>query len=212
MRGGENLITENKVSIGLTQFIGFTVKGSSAKTNLVRQIKNQEEYHPGKDYWKQLREGIKKFHEHELETSYFAEIIDAIDIKKKPNYIFAFKQYQKFLKNKDCVWFDPGKATWFNENLTVRSGPELGLYINGEPHLVKLFLKRESKDLNKRSSSTALTLLNTSVYEKDHDLSIKRCVLNLQTNRLYTDSTVNQDKLIALESEATQFMYIWNKI
>lgn len=48
-----------KPSIGLTQFTDFTMKGSTAKTKFVKDIKYQGDYHPIKDYWKALRDGLK---------------------------------------------------------------------------------------------------------------------------------------------------------
>jgi hypothetical protein len=204
--------TANKPSVGLTQFIDFTIKSSSAKINMVRKIKYQNAYHPSFDYWKQLRDAIITFHEQDLSFDYFEALVQNVDVRKRANYIFAIKQYQKFLKGKDISWFNPGKATWISNDLVVRSSPELGLIIDGEPHLIKLYFKGKREKIDKRNISTTLTLLNTSVYEEGHDQYISRSVLNIHRNKLFTDNTVNQDKLIALQSEAAQFMYIWNNI
>jgi hypothetical protein len=206
------MITQEKVSVGLTQFIDFTIKGSAAKTNMVRKIKYQDDYHPSFDYWKQLRDAIITFHERGLSFDYFEKLVQNVDTRKKANYIVAIKQYQKFLKGKDISWFNPGKATWVSNELLVRSTPELGLIINDEPHLIKLYFKGKSEKIDRRNISTTLTLLNTSIYEESHAPYISRSVLNLNKNRLFTDNTVNQDKLIALQSEAAQFMFIWNNI
>jgi hypothetical protein len=206
------VIVTNKVAIGLTQFIDFTVKGSAAKTSMVRKIKYQDNYHPSFDYWKQLRDGIIKYHENGLELDFFDTLIEELDHKKKPNYIEAIKQYKKFLRNKDVVWFDPGKATWVGAELNVRASSELGLIINGQPHLLKLYFKGKNEKVDNRNIKTALTLLNSAFYEKSYNFDINYSVLNIQKNKFYTDNNINADKLIALESEASQFMYIWNKI
>lgn len=206
------MITQEKVSVGLTQFIDFTIKGSAAKTNMVRKIKYQHKYHPSFDYWKQLRDAIIAFHEQNLGFDYFEKLVQNVDDRKKSNYIAMIKQYQKFLKNKDISWFHPGKATWVSNELLVRSTPELGLIINDEPYLIKLYFKGNREKIDRRNISTTLTLLNTSIYEESHAPYISRSVLNLNKNKLFTDNTVNQDKLIALQSEAAQFMFIWNNI
>jgi hypothetical protein len=202
----------DKISIGLTQFIDFTVKGSPAKTNMVRKIKYQNEYHPAFDYWKSLRDGIIKFHEQNLDFNFFEQLINSVETKKKANYISAIQQYKKFLKNKDISWFNPGKSIWTSNELVVRSTPELGLIINGKPHLIKLYFKGKSENVNKSKIGTTVTLLNTSIFDLKHDSQIEKSVLNLQKGNLYSDKTINTDKLIALESEAAQFVYIWNKI
>ena len=40
-----------------------------------------------------------------------------------------------------------GKSHWLSDNLIVRSSPELGLLINDEPHLIKLFSKEKKSEL-----------------------------------------------------------------
>ena len=212
IEGGGMMNSRPKVTIGLTQFIDFTVKGSSAKMNMVRKIKYQNDYHPVLDYWKQLREGIIKYHRENLQPDFFDALIQAVDEKKRENYTFAIRQYRKFLKNKDISWFHPGKATWIGDELAVRSSPELGLLIDGEPHLIKLYFKGKKEKVEKRTTRTVLTLLNSSLYEENHSEGVHHSVLNIQKNNFITDNSSNHDQLIALESEAAQFMYIWNKI
>ncbi|MBU9673857.1 hypothetical protein KQ939_09935 [Planococcus sp. CP5-4] len=206
------MVVPQKVGIGLTQFIDFTIKGSTAKTNMVRQIKYQSDYNPAFDYWKQLRDGIIKYHESNLNLDFFDQLLAQIDDKKKKNYTHAIKQYKKFLKNKDISWFNPGKSTWISNELIVRSSPELGLIIDGEPHLIKLYFKGKSEKVDKRNTSTTLALLTTSSYEENYDSIVNRSVLNLDKVKLYSNSNITEDQLIALESEASQFMYIWKKI
>lgn len=206
------MITQSKAAIGLTQFIDFTVKGSSAKLSMVRKIKYQDDYHPAFDYWKQLRDAIVKYHEDNLHPDYFDALIQGVDEKKRENYTFAIRQYRKFLKNKDITWFNPGKATWVSDELVVRSSPELGLIIDGVPHLVKLYFKGKTEKVDKRTGRTSLTLLNTSIYEENHDDDVHHSVLNIQKNNFITDNKIDKDQLIALESEAAQFIHIWNKI
>ncbi len=204
--------TTNKVSVGLTQFIDFTHKGSAAKTNMVRKIKYQDDYHPAFDYWKQLRDEILRFHELDLSFDCFESLIKRVDSKKKSNYTEAVKQYKKFLNKKEVVWFEPGKSTWMGEELTVRSSPELGLIIDGEPHLIKLYFKGKTDKIDKRSIASTLTLMNHSIFENAFNFEVKHAVLNLQKNRFYSEYKINVDKLIALEAEASQFLYIWNKV
>lgn len=206
------MVIQQKVGIGLTQFIDFTIKGSTAKTNMVRQIKYQSDYNPAFDYWKQLRDGIIKYHESNLNLDFFDQLLAQIDDKKKKNYTHAIKQYKKFLKDKDISWFNPGKSAWISSELIVRSSPELGLIIDGEPHLIKLYFKGKSEKVDKRNTSTTLALLSTSSYEENYSSVVNQSVLNLDKVKLYSNSNITEDQLIALESEASQFMYIWKKI
>lgn len=52
------------IKISLTQFLDYSAKVStSAKINKVKEIKRSPGYHPAFDYWKPLRDAIKKIHE-----------------------------------------------------------------------------------------------------------------------------------------------------
>ena len=206
------MTTTQKISIGLSQFTEFTLKSSPAKTNMVRKIKYQSEYHPAFDYWKQLREQIVLYHQRELDTNCFEYLVSQIDKRKQANYIFAIKQYLKFIKNKNLEWFDPGKAVWTGDGLSVRSSSELGLLINDVPHLVKLYFKGKNDKVDNRNINSSLILLNTSTYDKNFNFEVNHSVLNLHKNKLFTQNEYNEDMLIALESEASQFIYIWNKV
>ena len=48
-----------RIEIGLTQFIDFTLKQGVSRVNFVKQVKDQLDYQPSFDYWKRLREEIK---------------------------------------------------------------------------------------------------------------------------------------------------------
>ena len=199
-----------EIKVGLTQFLDFTLKSSAAKTNFVKNLKSQPEYHPVFDYWKQLRETVIKFHKNKLSFDCFEALVQAVDQKKKQNYIDVLKQYKKFITNKDVSWFDPGKSHWLSDNLIVRSSPELGLLINDEPHLIKLF-KGKKERIDKYNINSTLTLLNESTFSNEHK-DVNYTVLNIQKNRMYTNNSINNNHVIALESEAHQLCYLWNKM
>ena len=200
-----------EIKVSLTQFLDFTLKGSAAKTTFVKNLKSQPEYQPIFDYLKQLRETVTKFHQNELPFERFETLVQTVDQKKKQNYIDVIKQYKKFIKNKDISWFDPGKSLWISDDLIVRSSPELGLFINDEPHLIKLFFKGKRERIDKYNINSTLTLLNESTFSNEHN-DVNYTVLNIQKNRMFTNNSINNEHLIALESEANQLCYIWNKI
>lgn len=200
------------VSIGLTQFLDYTFKGSTAKTNTVKKIKYQDDYHPSKDYWKPLRDRIRLYHENNRTEDYLISLIDEISQAKQKNYTDAIKAYLKFFRNKEVKWFEPGKATWYSGELAVRSSPEIGLIIDGKAFLIKLFFKGQKEKVDKIRCRAALTLLSESIFTEEHIDDITYAVLNVQKGKLIFDEKLNDDHRIALQSEAAQFMYIWNKV
>ncbi|HFJ9293682.1 hypothetical protein LKM14_18120 [Bacillus cereus] len=200
-----------EIKVGLTQFLDFTLKGSTAKTTFIKNLKSQPEYQPAFDYWKQLRETVIKFHQNKLSFECFETLVQTVDQKKKQNYIDVIKQYKKFIKNKEISWFDPDKSYWKSDDLIVRSSPELGLFINNEPHLIKLFFKGKKERIDKYNINSTLTLLNESTFSNERN-DVNYTVLNIQKNRMYTNNSINNNHLVALKSEANQFCYIWNNM
>lgn len=206
------MVSQQTVSLGLTQFIDFTAKGSSARLSMVKKIKYQDEYHPAFDYWKILRESIISFHQENLSTRYLDSIIENVDEKKRKNYALAIRQYKKFLKNKEIQYFNPGKSFWTYDNLAIRSTPELGLTIDGIPHVIKLYFKGKNEKVDKRNAKTAATLLQSSNFENPLVENIKYSILNIDKNNLISNTTISADTILTLESEANQFLYLWNKV
>ncbi|RJF32071.1 hypothetical protein D4741_20075 [Pseudoalteromonas gelatinilytica] len=200
------------IKLGLTQFIKYTLKGSGAQARAVREIKYQDEYHPAFDYWKVLREGIIKYHSEGHNNDYLYTLLNSVEQKKQENYREAVKKYLKFMKNKNVQWFDPGRAFWSIENMKVRSTPELGLIIDGQPHLIKLYFTGKKEKMDKRICKDSLTLMQSSIFDTEPSNETKFSILNIQKSKLITNDKLNQDDLIALEAQAIQFMYIWKKI
>ncbi|MFC0334646.1 hypothetical protein ACFOLF_00185 [Paenibacillus sepulcri] len=176
----------------------------------IRKIKYNE-YSVEADYWKGLRDAIPKFHEQGLTFDYLESIATSANEKRKSRYTDAVNAYKKFLGKKEIQWFDPGKSFWTFENLSVKSHAELGLVINEQPHLVKLYFKQDPID--KRRSKTALALMVAST-KSDTNTDAMHSILDVNKNKLYLASEDQDDLdiLLALDGEAAQFIQIWNSI
>jgi hypothetical protein len=202
----------NQIEIGLTQFIDFTVKRSSARVNFVKKVKYQGEYDPAIDYWRQLREEIKRIHENNIGLGKLKNLLPAIHAKKKENYEAAIEQYIRFFKGKQIEWFEPGRAYWVFDELVVRSGPDLGLFIDGTPYLLKLYFKGKTENVDKRNAEISLTLMKDSTNVNLSDGAIP-AVLNVQKARFYPfESETDTDMKLALEADAQQLIYLWKKV
>lgn len=201
-----------RVEVGLTQFIDFSLKQGSARVTFVRQIKSQPDYQVAFDYWRRLREEIKNVHENNLDLSHLDELLNEVPVKKKAHYDEAISQYKKFCKGKEIQWFDAGKSYWSFQNLSVRSTPELGLMINGVPHLVKLYFKERSEKLDKRGSLISLALMKESI-NNTHGDGVVHSILNIKKGRLIPlEREIDQNMRLALEADADQLLYLWNNV
>ncbi|GAB1303951.1 MULTISPECIES: hypothetical protein [Bacillus] len=201
------------IKVSLTQFLDFTMKGnSSSKTKQVRKIK-YEEYSPGSDYWRQLRNEIRKIHENDLPIELLYNLIDRIVEKRKDNYRKSISQYINFIKSNQVEWFSVGDSSWtFEDKLLVRSQPELGLSVNGEPLLLKIYYKGKNNRVDKRKVQTTLHLMGLSNKNFEPPVGAKPAILNLHNNKLYKLENVDRDLELSLNSEAMQFYYLYNSI
>ncbi len=202
-----------KAQTSLTQFLDFTLRRSgAARTKYVRDLKYNE-YHPAKDYWKQLRDEIVKIHSNNKSLDTLDDLVHRVHDKKRRNYRETINLYKKFFKNKELSWFDPGKSFWsFNDQLVVNSNPELGLYINNKPHLIKLYFKGEKESITQHNIVSALSLMNSANFDRDIPEDFKTSVLNIKRNRIHTSNSVDDDLLLSLEGDAQQFIYLWNNV
>jgi hypothetical protein len=201
------------IQVSLTQFIDFTLKASgSAKTKYIRDTKNFV-YSPATDYWKQLRDAIRKTHEKNLPLVDLLKIVDKVNEKKRSNYLKAVNQYYSFAKNKKIEWFDSGNSGWnFKDQLYVRSNPELSVFIDGVPHLLKIYYKGKNNRVDGNKIHSVLTLMDVSRRNYSPPDGTLNALLNLNNKRLYESNGENKDLLLSLEGEASHFVYLWNNV
>ncbi|WP_339161726.1 hypothetical protein [Siminovitchia sp. FSL W7-1587] len=203
---------DKKPVIGLTQFIDFTVKQTmTAKINKVTEIKNQGEYHPARDHWKQLRERIRYCCENQLDFNVLDSLPEEVHERKANSYRKAVLSFKKFVKNKQISWFDPPKSHWnYSDQVVVRSTPELGLIIDDIPHLVKLFFKGNTEKITERNIKPILNLMLSSTREHQCPEGTVVSVLNIKKSRLFVEQSPSPKILKALKYEAITFRNIWD--
>jgi hypothetical protein len=75
--------------ISLTEFVDFVIKSGTPKLTAVRHIKamHADEYHPMRDYWKTLRDGIVEMHEQGQPKSALDDVVRRVTAaNKRQNY------------------------------------------------------------------------------------------------------------------------------
>lgn len=202
------------IGISLTQFIDFTLKGSgTAKANHVHKVKYDSEYSPATDYWKQLRDAIKKTHQENLPLENLYNLLEVVNERKKANYRKSINQYVNFARNKEIKYFETGSSFWsFNDELMVRSSPEIGLEIDDVPYLLKVYYKGKNNKVDTHKVKSTLTLMDCSKRDFIPPDGAITALLNLNNRKFYESNGANKPLLLALEGEATQFVYLWNNL
>lgn len=197
--------------ISLTDFVDFVIKSGTPKLTKVRAIKNRPDYEPAIDFWKQLREGLQAFHrtgggdKAELDN-----IVSSLDNTRKiGRYSAAISGYKKFLGRKNIRWFRPPSDTWAFGDLAVKVNPELGLRIDGERHLVKLYFKDEAPTKNRLEVVSEMMRLVLSAKTAPNT---KMAVLDVSKGKLYVQTIAIPQLGVLLEGEAAAFLRMWESV
>jgi len=197
--------------ISLTDFVDFVIKSGTPKLTKVREVKNRPEYEPALDYWKQLREGIRDFHRAGGKNK--AELDDIVDSTENPKkvgrYSAAIKGYKRFLGRKYIRWVDPLSGNWLYDKLSVKVNPELGLRIDADRYLVKLYFKDEAPTKNR--VEIVLEMMKT-VLGANAPQGTQMAVLDVSKGKLYTQTVAIPQLSVLLEGEAAAFVRMWEAI
>ena len=199
-----------RIDISLTDFVDFTTKNGKPRLTLVKEIRNRGKYDPKHDFWRTVREGIIEFHRTGDGNKADLDVLGTGQTHKpkKTAYPIVIKAYQKFLGRKSIEWFEPDRANWSSNGLTVRVNPELGLEINGVSHLIKLYFKDEG--LTKRKVDMILHLMDVSLGERPE--GTKLALLDVRNAKLYADDMPDPDLQHLLSGEAAAFAAMWRSL
>ncbi|MGY3748097.1 hypothetical protein ACWN8P_12635 [Vagococcus salmoninarum] len=207
------------VNVSLTQFTTFSTKiNTGAKIAYVRKdIKNATDYHPAFDYWKALRDEIKRIHEHGLPIENLRYLVDLnqVDEKKLVNYRQAINTYIRFVNKHNVEYFQVGKSFWsLRGELHINTSPELGLIVDGQKYYVKNYYKKRNavNKIDKRNIKSTLTLMQLSEKDFTADQSAKYAVLNFQNGKLIESGPIVSEDVLELETDAEFLLHIWNQV
>lgn len=195
------------VNISLTTFVDYIAKTGSPKTTCVRNAKRNylEGDSQGKDFWKPLRDAIKKQHKYGLDITSIVGILKTLaDPKKLSNYPKAIGPYCAWATGKSIAVSNL-RSTWDFGSLHLLVNPELVLHDQATRYAVKLYFKAE-----KLSEDKAMTLLHLMARSLPPDA--RPAVLDVRRSALFRDlrSAPGMDSL--LMEEAALFLRLWSEV
>lgn len=198
------------IRISLTDFIEYVAKVGTTKHTKVKQMKTRDKYHPAFDFWKQLRDELKKLHyEEEYDKSKLSELPRQIHNKKKVlRYEALVKAYLSFLGRKKISSFPIKKQYWKYNDVSIRVNPELGLKIGAKEYIIKLYFKADK--LSKAKAETLLTIMS-QVYQQDIKKGRQIAILDIERKKLLCP-TIKAQHLVVLQAEVNSFKTIWDAI
>jgi hypothetical protein len=196
--------------ISLTDFVDFVISAGTPRLTKVQQIKSRPEYSPAFDFWKPLREALRDYHRSGSQNKNDLNnvLIELSDPKKTRRYPAAIMAYKKFLGRKRITWFDPPSDLWTFSGLGVRVNPELGLCINGQNYIIKLYFKDEAPTKNRLQ--TVLQMMHSTLSSQVTN-GAAMAVLDVANGKL-TSNTAQPNIAILIQGEASAFVQMWNSI
>jgi hypothetical protein len=193
----------------LTDFVDFVSASGTPRVTKVREIKSRPDYNPAFDFWRALRQAVVELHEQGMAAAALDRILPELtDGKKTAAYPPLIAAYKKWMRPLTLEWFAPPVASWTDERLTVRLNPELGLRINGVPHVVKLYFKRDP--LSARRLAVIFHLMNERLPQRQRGAI--PAVLDVPRGKLCLAPAPTAGLGVLLKSEAVAFVTIWENL
>ena len=198
-------------AISLTDFVDFVISSGTPKLSKVQEVKRRGPYEPAFDFWRALREAIVALHNsRSLNKRQLDRAASGLtDKNKQLRYPDSIRGYKRFLGRKRISWFAPPTGRWGPPGLTIRVNPELGLYINGVPHLIKLYFKGEP--LSRRRVAIVLLLLRVALHPQVRN-GTTYAILDVPRGKLFGDPSPDSSLIPLLQGEASAFLTIWNSL
>ncbi|MHC1698962.1 MAG: hypothetical protein AB9919_13065 [Geobacteraceae bacterium] len=196
--------------ISLTDFVDIVSKSGTPKATNVAKVKNRPKYEPAIDFYKPLRERIIDTHKNDLTLKNLEMLLPSLhDGKKIKNYSEIVKGYSSWWGKRYLQWFDPPSDLFAQHGLAVSINPELGLIINDQPYLIKLYFKADP--LTKNRIDIATHLMEVCL-RKHCQAGEEMTVLDVRNSKLILPKVPIPSLSAALEAEMAYIATLWPNI
>ena len=107
--------------------------------------------------------------------------------------------------NKEPTWFIPPMRDYPIGPLTLRTDPEIGLLIDGRPHVLKLYLRGDP--INPQQIAITTTLLTSALQTTWPGVTFG--VLDVRRGRMFTYRRAEHDIATLMKAEAATFSALY---
>jgi hypothetical protein len=195
--------------ISLTDFVDIVSRSGTPKATKVAEVKNRPPYEPAFDFYKPLRDRIIDIHEKGKSKSDLAAVMAAVtDPKKITAYPDIIAGYRKWWGNKSLAWFDPPSHLFTQHGVDVSVNPELGLVVNANRHLIKLYFKAEPLTKNRVDIITHMMAVALGLNLKGVTMS----VLDVRNSKLISPTVPISHLNAMLDAELAYIAALWRQV
>jgi hypothetical protein len=198
--------------LSLTDFVDIVSRSGIQKANKVKQLKHRPEYDPSTDFYKRIRDDIITLHKKNKNLDFLDKTLTNLtDPKKVTAYPFIIKGYKKWSGKKSFNWFEPPSTIYSSSSIDINVNPELGLEIDGNPYLIKLYFKANS--LEKQQIDIILNLMKKTLStEYLLPKNTIMAVLDIRRSKLITPTISIPNLDIILKAELAYIGNLWASI
>ncbi|PFH10889.1 hypothetical protein BCF11_3323 [Collimonas sp. PA-H2] len=196
--------------VTLSDAVDVICRAGSTKMNKVAQIKNRPPYHPSLDFYRPLRSALIALHIEGNDRKALDKILAKItDAKKIGSYDQVIEGYRKWWGYKKIEWFDPPKSSYEHAGVVVKVNPELGLIVNGQRYIIKLYLKDEQLHKIRIDPATVLMEIALRSIAQSSDLV---AILDVRKAKLHTlGSNIARSKPM-VDAELSYIAALWPNV
>ena len=196
--------------LSLTDFVDIVSKSGTPKATNVARIKNRPDYEPATDFYKPLRDCLIETHRKNLNAQNLKKLLHSLnDGKKIKNYPDIIKGYSTWWDKKTLEWFEPASENYMLHEIAVSINPELGLIINGQPHLIKLYFKSDPLTKNRIDIVTHLMEICLRKHCQHGEVM---AVLDMRNGKLITPRVPIPALSATLDAELAYIAALWPNV
>lgn len=196
--------------VTLSDAVDVICRAGSPKMTKVAQIKNRPPYHPSLDFYRPLRAALVALHSEGRDRRALDGILQRItDMKKIGNYNQLIEGYRKWWGRKNIEWFDPPRGIYEHAGVVVNVNPELGLLVNGQRYIIKLYLKDEPLLKTRIDPATVLMEIALRPVAQPGDIV---AVLDVRNARLHTLGVNVERSKPMVDAELAYIASLWPNV
>lgn len=203
-------IHNKKFTISISEFTTFLNSVGTPKLNSVKQAieKRKKPFAPYVDYWHHFKKAI--IDSLKQNNNYLGlDVLDNISkADKKESYKKMIPRFNNYFKGKSVQWFDPPRSLWNIGEIDIRINPELGLIIDNQPYIIKLFISND-KIIGAKKANMILNLLELKLRDETHYQNAIFAVLDVRKRVFHKNDNMDTSLEPLLVAEAQSFESIY---
>ncbi|MEM7751961.1 MAG: hypothetical protein AAF230_01020 [Pseudomonadota bacterium] len=132
------------IRVSFTKFLDFIAQTGEpkAETAISAWRQSNTPYDPKRDYHKRMRTALIEALRNGQSPNW-EEFIELQNEKKRKNFSDTITKFEEWKETYSSIhWFEPPRATWSSTEFQITVNPELGLSLDGNRVVVKLYLNR----------------------------------------------------------------------